>query len=149
MANYVSMSVCDLRSVRTVEDARKISSIVDVRLLVLPNDVPEEVSAALTGIPKTSVGQIIYLGKEEELDASKYLRKQVVYKDIRVLDLRTITTVETAEAIEEIKRVNVLIVPSDGQMDVCNYEHPQKGDRQGNPRLPGGGNRLCPAGGGD
>ena len=129
MANYVSMSVCDLRSVRTVEDARKISSIVDVRLLVLPNDVPEEVSAALTGIPKTSVGQIIYLGKEEELDASKYLKKQVVYKDIRVLDLRTITTVETAEAIEEIKRVNVLIVPSDGQRDVCNamMSIPKKG----------------------
>ena len=129
MADYVSMSVCDLRTVRTVEEARKITSIVSVKLLVLPNDVPEEVSAALTDIPKTSVGQMIYLGKDEELDASKYLKKQVVYKDIRVLDLRSITTVEAAEAIEEIKRVNVLIVPSDGQADVCNaiMNIPKKG----------------------
>lgn len=129
MANYVSMSVCDLRSVRTVEDARKISSIVDVRLLVLPNDVPEEVSAALTEIPKTAVGRMIYLGREEDLDASKYLKKQVIYKDIRILDLRTITTVEAAEAIEEIKRVKVLIIPSDGQAEVCNaiMNIPKKG----------------------
>lgn len=120
MAKYVGMNICDLRFVRTVEEAQKIESIVSVKLLVLPNDVPEEVGAALTAIPKTSVQQMLYLGCQEELDASKYFRKEVVYKDVKILDLRSITTVEAAEAIQEIKRVKVLIIPSDGQADVCN-----------------------------
>ncbi len=129
MGEYVGMKVCDLRFIRTVEEAKEIGGIVDVELLVLPNDAPAEVAKALAAIPKTDVRQVIQLGSQEELDVSKYIKKTVTYKDVKILDLRSITTVEAAEAVKEIKDVKVLIVPADGPDEVRNtiMAIPQKG----------------------
>jgi len=120
MGEYVGMKVCDLRFIHTVEEAKGIEEIVDVELLVLPNDAPEDVARALAAIPKIEVNQVIQLGSHDELDVSKYIKKTVTYQDTKILDLRSITTVEAAEAVKEIKRVKVLIVPADGPEEVRN-----------------------------
>ena len=119
MGSYSNMVVCDLRFISTVE-AQQITDISNIDLLVLPQDAPEDVKGALAAIPKSNIRQMIYLGMQEELDASKYIRKTTSYKDVNILDLRSLTTVEAAESIQEIKRVKVLIVPSDGPEEVRN-----------------------------
>ncbi len=129
MGEYVNMKVCDLRFIHTVEEAKEIKEITDVELLVLPNDAPADVAKALASIPKTDVRQVVQLGSQEELDVSKYIKKTVTYKDVKILDLRSITTVEAAEAVKEIKGVKVLIIPADGPEEVrcAIMAIPQKG----------------------
>lgn len=120
MADYHDMKVCDLRFIRTVEEARAITSIHDVELLVLPNDAPPDVTQALAGIPKNDIKNVIQLGSQEELDLSKYFKKSVSYKDVNVLDLRSITTLEAANSITEMKNIGTLILPSDAPAEIQN-----------------------------
>ena len=58
---YHNVVVCDLRHIITVEEARRIESISNVVMLILPGDAPHEVQEALAAVPKQNVVTTLYL----------------------------------------------------------------------------------------
>ncbi|MDD4796371.1 MAG: hypothetical protein PHO66_01220 [Eubacteriales bacterium] len=61
MSQIQNMPVCDLRNIRSIEEAQAISGIRNVALLILPQDAPPAVNAALLAVPKENIAAIVSL----------------------------------------------------------------------------------------
>lgn len=60
---YRGLAVCDLRWVKTVEDAGSIDSIEDAVAVVYPKDAAPEVESALRQIPMQNVAAFLTMGE--------------------------------------------------------------------------------------
>lgn len=67
MSKYTDMVVCDLRNIKTVEQAKAIEEISDVVLLLLPKDGDPELLAAIAAIPKSDVVSEIAVSADAEV----------------------------------------------------------------------------------
>lgn len=68
MSELHDMPVCDLRNISSVEEAKAITSIHDVALIILPKDIPAEVNAALLAIEKKNIAATISLSADAKVN---------------------------------------------------------------------------------
>ena len=67
MAQYHDLASLDLRRMANAQSMREIEQISDIGVVIFPSDADDETMAAISAIPVSDVGQVLYLKQNEQV----------------------------------------------------------------------------------